>query len=437
MRAAISDVPPSVRRHGSTTRGVADGMTGVMRLDDIDLTDLDRFAGGFPHDVFELLRREAPVWFHPPTEHTPGGEGFWVISKHADCLAIASDGATFSSATGPGRDGGGGTLIEDLPGGFAAGVLLNMMDDPRHQRIRKLLTPAVSPRALAALEDNLRQRTAAILDAVAEKGECDLVVDVAAELPLQAISHLLGVPQEDRHLLFGWATATLDYDDRDLGRDSERTQAASAAMFEYGTNLIEAKRSTAGEDMLARVVHSDDPELTDLELQMFFNLLIAAGSETTRNSITLGLLALAADPDQWRRLDADRALLPTAVDEVLRWASTTPYNRRTATTDAEVRGQLVRAGDKVTLWWASANHDEDVFADPFRFDIARKPNPHLAFGHGSHFCLGANLARTEIRLVLEAFLDRFDPVELAAPVEWTRSNKHTGVRHAPIVLHRR
>jgi cytochrome P450 len=408
-----------------------------LRLDDIDLTDLDRFAHGFPHDVFTFLRHEAPVWFHPPTEHTPGGEGFWVLTKHADCLAAGSDATTFSSQTGPGRDGAGGTLIEDLPGGFAAGVLLNMMDEPRHQRIRKLLTPAGSPRARAALEADLRERTAASVDAVAAKGQCDLVVDVAAELPLQAIAHLLGVPQEDRHLLFGWATATLDYDDRDLGQASERTQAASAAMFEYGTRLVAAKRAgegVEGADMLTTAVNSRDPELTDLELQMFFNLLIAAGSETTRNSITLGVLSLAEDRDQWRLLDERRDLLPTAADEVLRYASTTPYNRRTATVDTTVRGQTIRAGDKATLWWASANHDEDVFADPFRLDVTRKPNPHVAFGHGGHFCLGANLARTEIRLVLEALLDRFDGVEPTGPVEHTRSNKHTGVRHAPVAL---
>jgi cytochrome P450 len=186
--------------------------------------------------------------------------------------------------------------------------------------------------------------------------------------------------------------------------------------------------------MLSTAVKSPDPALSDLELQMLFSLLIAAGSETTRNSITLGVLALAREPGQWRRLEANRHLLPSAVEEVLRWASTTPYNRRTATADTAVRGQRIRAGDKVTVWWASANYDEDVFPDPFTFDVGRRPNPHLAFGHGSHFCLGATLARIEIRLVLEAFLDRFAAVEPAGPIEWTRSNKHTGVRHAPVAI---
>lgn len=406
-------------------------------LGDIDLTDLDRFVDGFPHDVFTRLRRDAPVWFHPPTDHTPDGEGFWVVSRHADCVAAASAKALFSSETGPGRDGAGGTLIEDLPGGFAAGVLLNMTDDPRHQAVRRLLTPSLSPRALAALEAELRTRATAIIDAVAERttaGEAvDLVVDLAAELPLQAIAHLLGVPQEDRHQLFAWSNATLDYDGRELGEASQRSQDAAAEMFTYGSALVAERRiATGGSDLLSVAAVSTDPELSELELQMFFNLLIAAGSETTRNSITLGLLALAEHPDQWRAVQADRSLLPTAVDEILRWGSTTPYNRRTATVDTELGSQRIAAGDKVTLWWASANRDEAVFDDPFRFDISRSPNPHLAFGHGSHFCLGASLARTEIRLVLESVLDRFDGLEPAGPLQRTRSNKHTGVRHSPV-----
>ena len=418
--------------------GGATGEHVDLDLTGVDLTDLDRFAHGFPHDVFAALRRQAPVWFHPPTAHTPGGEGFWVVATHAGCLAASSDAATFSSETGPGRDGGGGTLIEDLPGGFAAGVLLNMTDDPRHQQVRRLLTPAVSPRALARLEDELRVRTAAIVAAAAEAGECDLVLDVAAELPLQAIAHLLGVPQEDRHLLFGWATATLDYEgDRELGQDTDRTEAAAAAMFDYGTRLVEAKRSGGGAheyDLLAAAVASTDPELSELELQMLFNLLVAAGSETTRNSIAGGVLAFTERPEEWERLRGDRTLLPTAVEEILRWTSATAYNRRTATTDVELGGQLIRAGQKTTHWYPAANRDATVFADPDRFDIGRDPNPHLAFGHGIHHCLGATLARLEIATMLEVLLDRCAGFESRGPVEWGRSNKHTAIRSAPLYL---
>ncbi|MCB1256463.1 MAG: cytochrome P450 [Microthrixaceae bacterium] len=411
--------------------------TETIEVDSIDLTDLSRFAHGFPYETFEVLRREAPVWFHHPTEHTPDDEGFWVVSKHSDCVAVAADSSTFSSHTGPGRDGAGGTLIEDLPGGFAAGVLLNMIDDPHHSDIRRTLTPSLSKRALNQLEDDLHARTTHIVDAVAAAGTCDLVSDVAVELPLQAIAHLLGVPQQDRHNLFGWATATLDYQDRELGEATSRMAEASAAMFAYGTELVESKRINGPAhafDMLAAAVASKEPQLTELELQMLFNLLVAAGSETTRNSITLGLLALAAEPLQWQRLQQDRSLVPAAVEEVLRFASTTPYNRRTATVDIELGGQWIKAGEKVTLWWASANRDEDVFADANRFIVDRTPNPHLAFGHGTHFCLGSNLARSEIRLILEAFLDRFDGLELTEPLRWTRSNKHTGVSRAAVRL---
>lgn len=409
---------------------------------DIDLTDLDRFAAGFPHEVFARLRREAPVWFHPPTEHTPGGEGFWVLSRYAEIAAASADAATFSSESG-GERGGGGTLIEDLPLGFGAGVLLNMMDDPRHRRIRGLVASSVSPSALRALENELRQRSDAILDAVAERGECDFLVDVAAELPLQAASRLLGVPQEDRHRLFQWANATLDYDDRDLGGVNAKTQAAAAEMFAYGGDLLEEKRRCPAEDMLSIIANATiegaggEPEpLADLEQRMFFNLLIAAGSETTRNSIAAGVKALVDHPEQWEILRSDASALPTAVEEILRWTSSTAYNRRTVTRDCEMRGQRLRAGDKVTLWWSSADYDDQVFREPFRFDVRRSPNPHLAFGHGTHFCLGANLARVEIRIVLEGLLQRFAAIELAAPIEWTRSNKHTGVRHMPVRLQR-
>jgi cytochrome P450 len=411
-----------------------------VALDDVDLTDLDRFAGGFPHDVFTRLRREAPVWFHPPTAHTPGGEGFWVLSRHADVVAAGGDGELFSSESGGAR-AGGGTLIEDLPAGFAAGVLLNMMDDPRHLRRRRLLTPALSPRALHAMEDDLRARATALIDGAVTRGTCDFVADVAAELPLQAMARLLGVPQEDRGRLFAWAEATLDYEGRSLGETTDRTRAASAGLFEYGGRLIAEKRARPGDDLLSAAVHGrvrdgdgEAEAIGELELQMLFNLLVAAGSETTRNSIAVGLLALIDHPAQWRALRDDRALLPRAVEEILRWASSTPYNRRTVTRDVTLRGAHLRAGDKVTLWWASANRDEAVFEDPFRFDVRRDPNPHLAFGHGTHFCLGGTLARLEVRVLLDVLLDRVETAALAGPVQWGRSNKHTGVRRLPLVL---
>jgi cytochrome P450 len=399
----------------------------------VDLTDLDQFANGFRYDALAALRATAPVAWHPPTEHTPGGVGFWVVSDYQTCVAVGGDPELYSSAAAPGRDGGG-TLIEDLPVGFGPGVLLNMSDDPRHAAFRKLINPSLLPRALRAIEDDLTRRARMIVREAVERGEVDFLVDVAAELPLQAVAQLLGVPQEDRHRLFGWANATLDYDDRDLGQVSERSQAAAAEMYAYGAELLERKRREPAEDLLTIVAtqHLEGAPATDLEQQMLFNLLIAAGSETTRNTIALGLVGILDTPGLWDQIGQDRSLVPGTVEEMLRWASSTPYNRRTATRDHDLGGHTIRAGDKVTVWWAAANRDPAVFPDPDRFAITRSPNPHLAFGRGNHFCLGAALARMEIRLVLETLLDEVEHIDVTGPIEYTRSNKHSGVRHMPV-----
>lgn len=413
-------------------------MQRPVDLDDVDLCDLDLFERGFPHEVFAELREQRPVWFHPATPNVPGGEGFWVLSRFDDVAAAAADASTFSSVTGGGRDGGG-TLIEDLPIGFS-GVLLNMTDDPFHQRFRSLLTPAVSARAIAAMEQDLRERAASIVADAVGRGEVDLLVQVAAELPLQAAAALLGVPQSDRARLIEWADATLDYDDRDLGGTSERAAEAAAAMFAYGDDLIARRRREPGDDLLSVAVQGSVEEdgvrrpLRQDELQLLFSLLVAAGTETTRNTIAVGVAQLASSPEDWDAVHRDRSLVPDAVEEMLRWASSTPYNRRTVTRDVEVGGERLGAGDKVTLWWASANRDPDAFDRPDHFDLHRRPNRHLAFGHGAHFCLGARLARTEIRVLVEELLDRVERLEQTGPIEWTRSNKHTGVRHLPVRL---
>jgi cytochrome P450 len=404
----------------------------------IDLTDLDSFLDGFPYDVFATLREQAPVWWHPPTEHTPGGEGFWVVSRYRDVVAAGSDTATYSS-DGTSVRAGGGTLVEDLPAGTAPGAMLNMTDPPRHAVFRRLFHGNVAPRILRGIEDDLRDRSARIVDAAVAAGECDFLRDVAAELPLQAVAQLLGVPQEDRHQLFAWATATLDYADRDLGQASDASRRAATEMYAYGTALLERKRVDPGDDLLsvAATATIDGEPLTPQEQRMVFSLLVAAGSETTRNAIAGGMLALVGRPDLWAALHDDRGLLGPAVEEMLRWTSPTPYNRRTALVDAELAGVPIRAGDKVTLWWASANRDPEAFADPDTFDIGRTPNPHVAFGRGPHFCLGAALARMEMRVILDALLDRVGGFEVTGPVERVRSNKHTGIRHLPMRLVRR
>jgi cytochrome P450 len=410
----------------------------VSALDAIDLVDLDRFAAGFPHDVFTRLRAEAPVWWHPPHPKAPGGEGFWVVTRHADVLAVLRDAAAFSSEGGPAR-AGGGTTLDDLPRGMGPGVMLNMIDPPRHDAIRLLVNKGFKPTTIAKLEGELRARTVAIFDEVLARGSFDFLRDVAAELPLQVTASLFGVPQDDRHKIFEWTTAFVDYSDRNLGESSARLRDAAAGMAAYLGDLVARKRRDPGDEMLSLIVHAEIPDesgtprrLADAEIIPFLTLLLVAGSETTRNAIAGGLLALIEHPGELAKLRADRALVPRAVEEILRWTSPTTYNRRTATRDVALAGQAIRAGDKVTHWYPSANRDESVFAAPFRFDVARDPNPHLAFGHGVHHCLGASLARTEIAVVLGELLARGLVFELNGPVEWARSNKHTGMRHLPV-----
>ena len=418
-----------------------------MELDEIDLTDLDLFADGFPHDIFTELRSVGPVFWHQPTTHTPGGEGFWVVSRYADAVAVMSDPGTFSSERAPGAEGGG-TLIEDLPYGSAAGVLLNMMDDPRHRAIRRLVTPAFSPRELARLEPDLRSRAGAILEAAGAKGQCDFLREVAAELPMQATASLMGVPLADRHDLMSWSNATLDHSGRELGQSSDVALEAAIAMAAYGGELMRSKREEKSDDVLGMVAHglvdtddgSSEP-VSEQEQLMFFSLLSTAGSETTRNTIALGVAALVEHPDEmnllWEEPGLEPDLAASATEEILRWTSTTLYNRRTATCDTELDGMRIAAGDKVTVWWASANRDESVFPDPFRFHLRRDPNPHLAFGYRGHFCLGAALARLEIRVVLEELVARFEDISLTGPIERFRTNKHAGVRSMPVAMRAR
>jgi cytochrome P450 len=389
-----------------------------MLADGSDLTDVGLFVGGFPHELFARLRADGPYQWHED-----GGDdgGFWVVVRHAEVVAIAADAARYSSDGSQVRPAGGGTLLEDLPGGTTAGVLLNMQDDPRHQILRKHLLPTMSPRSMAALVDELRDRTVALVGDAVERGACDAVADISTELPLQAMARLLGVPQDDRHRLFAWMEAT-------LGHSTDAAAGAAASMFGYGTSLLAEKARCPADDLMTAVATGPFDEAERL---MAFNLLVAAGSETTRGSIAAGILAFARHPGEWARLVADRALLPTAVEEVLRWASSTTYNRRTALVDTD----LARRGQRVTLWWPSANRDALAFDDPDRFDVGRAPNRHVAFGWGTHVCLGAGLARLEVRLVLEALLDHgVDAFEVDGDVEWVRSNKHTAIERLPVRL---
>jgi cytochrome P450 len=402
-------------------------------LGGVDLTDLDNFALGFPHEVFARHRRVAPVLWHEPTAHTPDGEGFWSVATHAEAVAVMHDPDTFSSERG-GHRANGGTLLLDMA---TAGRVLNMMDDPRHQRIRMLVNRGFTPRMIGRLDDELRRRTNLLVDAIADDGECDFVTAIAGELPMQAICILMGIPEADRHMLFEWTEPLFDFRGRDAHEPTPEVRAAQLEMHRYGTELLAEKRRNPAEDMLSVVVHAemadvDPPRLSDEELYSFFSLLFAAGSDTTRNATAGGLLALLEAPDELAALTEDRSLLPTAIEEMVRWTAPAAYNRRTATRDTVLAGRKIAAGDKVVFWEASANRDELVFAESMRFRAARNPNPHLGFGHGIHHCLGANLARLEMRVTLEVLLDRLEGFALSGPPEFGRNNKHNVVRHLPI-----
>ena len=408
-----------------------------MELSDINLLDRDIFTKGVPHEWFTYLRKNAPVWFHPEPD---GGRGFWVITKHDDVTTVGHDGKLFSSD----QNKGGVVMIEDPPEEerrrmeemtAAAGKLMLMMDPPEHTRYRKLVNRGFTPRMIKALEPHLRELTVKILEAAIAKGDSDFVVDVAAELPLQAIAELIGVPQEDRHKIFDWSNRMVGREDPEYAVSDEHLMEAQVEMFMYANALAEERRKDPKGDIISALLAADidGDELTVADFNMFFLLLAVAGNETTRNAIAHGMNALLDNPDQYAELVADRSLAPGAVEEILRWATPVLFFRRNVTADTELRGQQLKAGDKVTIWYISANRDEKAFNDPFTFDVARSPNEHVAFGGGGpHFCLGANLARMEINVMFDEILDRYHDLELTGPVSRLRSNFINGLKHIPM-----
>jgi cytochrome P450 len=317
-----------------------------------------------------------------------------------------------------------------------------MMDDPRHSQIRRLVSSGLTPRMIRRVEDDLRARARRLLDAVEPGEPFDFVVEIAAELPMQMICILLGVPESERHWLFEAIEPQFDFGEArraQIGTVGQMTpEEAGTRMYAYGQELIASKRAEPTDDMLSVVANANVEDglapLSDLELYLFFSLLFSAGAETTRNAVAGGLLALAEHPDQLALLRPDPSLLPTAVEEMVRWTSPSPSKRRTATRDVELGGCAITAGQKVQIWEGSANRDPLAFDRPEHFHITRKPNPHLGFGYGIHYCLGANLARLELRVLYEELIDRYSSVRVVKPVEWTRSNRHTGIRHLIVEL---
>jgi cholest-4-en-3-one 26-monooxygenase len=405
---------------------------------DIDLLDRDRFTEGIPHDWFTWLRNNDPVSWH----EEEGGRGYWAITKHADVIACNRDATSFSSAAAR----GGVVSIEDLdlgPDGAASegGNLMLMMDPPDHTRYRKLVNRGFTPRMIGMLETHVRELTTGILDQAFTKDESDFVVDIAAELPLEVIAELIGVPREERFKIFEWSNRMIGSEDPEYAVSAELTFNAQVEMFLYAQQLAEQRRATPADDIITALLSAevDGESLSDMDFNLFFLLLSVAGNETTRNAIAHGMNAFLEHPDQWELLASDPAKhLAGATEEILRWASPVMFFRRNATRDVELRGKTIKEGDKISLWYISANRDEDVFADPFRFDITRTPNPHIAFGGGGpHFCLGAQLARMEIAVLFEEMARRLDHVEQLGPPDRLRSNFIGGIKHLPVRYHAR
>ena len=392
-----------------------------------DPTDPDTMSERVPHEELLALRQTAPVCWIEQEEAARAGfldTGFWALSKHADVGTVSKDQKNFSTKEN-------GVIVRFAPDMTRDQVeqsnfLLINHDAPEHTQLRSIVSRAFTPRAIGALHDGLKERADQIVAEAVAKGEGDFVTDVAAELPLQAIADLLGVPQDDRKKLFDWSNQLLSYDDPEIEGDQ---MVAFAEILGYSMGLAVERRAEPRDDILTKLVSADveGRGLTDDEFGFFMILLAVAGNETTRNAITWGMHAFMSNPDQWKLFVEERP--DSAVDEIIRWATPITIFQRTALNDVEIGGQAIKKGDRVGLLYASANFDEDVFADPFTFDITRSPNPHVAFGgHGAHYCIGANLARLEVKLIFNAIADAGLQITQQADPRKLRSSWVNGVK---------
>lgn len=400
---------------------------------DHSLTDLDFFVSGNPDQIWRELRANDPVHW---TERN-GRTGFWSITKYEDALAVYRDPLTFSSEGGISI---GFTDPQDpnLPAmQFGFGKMMIMTDPPRHSRMRQMMNRRFTPRALAPVEPHVRAIATEIIDSVAGRGECDLVVDVASKLPTAVICEMLAIPRKDWEMMLALTNMTIGSEDPEYQVDGSAQKTGSQAqmeIFNYFMTLIAERRANRGEDLVSALVYGEieGDRLSDIEILFNCFLLILGGQETTRNAISGGMDALIHHPEERARLVADRSLMPTAIEEILRWTSPITHIMRTAARDTELKGRQIKKGDHVVIWNASANRDEEVFSEPYRFDITRQPNNHVAFGYGEHFCIGANLARVELRVMIDELLRRLPDMEATGSMERLRSNLIAGIKHLPV-----
>jgi cytochrome P450/nitrite reductase/ring-hydroxylating ferredoxin subunit len=430
-------VARAVAEHPTVTGPSVEGLL----LDDVDLTDLDVWEQRVPHEWFALLRREAPLHWQEETT----GRGFWSFTRYDDVVAVSKDWQTYSSELG-------GTSMQDLtPEEVEARKSMIDTDPPAHTRLRSIVNQGFTPRVINAYEGRIRELARGILAAAFEKPEFDWVEDVASEIPMWVFSEIMGLPVEDRRLLIDLGDKLLGNTDPEVMGGEEFVSDVAAGhpeyrllpfsspyaldLIEYGRRLGDARRREPRDDITTKLVEAevDGERLDEREFGVFFILLTTAGNETTRHTISLGLDALLGHPEERTRLVDDPSLCEPAADEVLRWAHPVHHFRRTATRDLAVHGRRIRRGDKVVFWYASGNFDEEKFADPHRFDVGRTPNRHLTFGLGGpHFCLGAHLARLEVRVWLEEMVPYLDRIEPAGGATRLRSNFFNGIKRLPV-----
>ncbi len=390
----------------------------------IALLDPESFVGGQPHDQFRWLRENDPIHRHPEPR---GGPGYWAITRYEDIRTVSRDHARFSNEPS--------IMIPDAPGVAPPGEdkMMLMCDPPYQTRLRRLVSGAFTPRAARSLAPRIARLAGEIVDRVIERGECDLVADVAGELPSYVIAELLGLPLEDGRALY--ALTEILHSDKTAVAPGAQAKAG-AEMFGYAERLRAEKAVSPGDDLASRLLAAeiDGHRLSEREFGLFFMLLVDAGGDTTRNLVAGGLLALLENPDELARLRRDvDALLVTAREELLRFVSPVVYMRRTATQETELGGRKIARGDKLALYYGSANRDAHVFPEPDRLDVGRRPNHHVAFGAtGAHFCLGAQLARVEIDAILREIVTRMESLELAAEPEWLASTFISGPRKMPV-----